>query len=37
MVRTQIQVTEAQYEQIRMLSHQKRLSLAEVVRRLIAA
>lgn len=36
MVRTQVQLTERQYERIRNLSHRDRLSIAEVVRRLIA-
>jgi len=35
MVRTQIQLDEAQYEEIRRLAHSERISLAAAIRRLI--
>jgi hypothetical protein len=35
MVRTQVQFEEAQYEQIRKLAHRQRVSISEVVRRLV--
>lgn len=35
MVRTQIQLDEAQYEEIRRLAHAERISLAAAIRRLI--
>jgi hypothetical protein len=37
MIRTQIQFEERQYEQIRNLAHRNRISIAEVVRRLVRA
>jgi len=35
MVRTQIQLEEAQYEQIRRMAHRERISMSEAVRRLV--
>ena len=35
MVRTQVQLHESQYEQIRSLAHRNHISLAEAVRRLL--
>lgn len=35
MVRTQIQLEESQYEQIRRMAHRERISMAEAVRRLV--
>jgi len=35
MVRTQIQLEEAQYEQIRRMAHRERISMSEAVRRLL--
>jgi hypothetical protein len=37
MVRAQIQFERSQYEQIRMLARRKRISISEVVRRLVSA
>lgn len=37
MVRTQIQFEEKQYESIRRLAHRKKISISEVIRRLVRA
>ena len=37
MIRAQVQFEEAQYEKIRNLAHEKRISIAETVRQLVRA